>query len=1047
MQDSNPTITEDPTQDDSLKDVNQQRCPVCGSATSEYLCSVRGFDIQSCTECQTDYVINPPNDDELAAFYDRPEWFEGGEEGGYSNYDVQTESSIAQFKEFLGAFGSESLAILDVGCGYGNHLEVAASLGWECFGIEPSDHARSIAISRLGSRATIVKSAEELIPHTFDVVLMLDVVEHVMEPRKLFYPLFALGAIRQNTTILLTTPNAGSHEAVNTPSSWRYRHPPSHLVFYKNSGLQQLLHSLRFREVTVRGIHPTESGDVGDISRYEGLEAIAKGSDFIGFMQERYVPSTWSEIAEYEHLPRYLLAKSWATGGEVLDFGCGTGYGTAMLARVASSAVGVDIDESALDWARHNHRWPNLRFERNSDFGRSLEEKSFDLITCFEMIEHVNAEDQIKTLEGLARALKEDGVLLISTPNPAITSLYGENPYHLKEHSREEFKNLLSDHFRHVKVLDQHTLVGVFFSYDESAPWEAAPLNNTRISDSLSLAYIAICSQAAISDPVNTIYADTKREHIPTALANKQQLSDARIECYSNKLQLNQERAAHQTTERQFKSFLLDLQEVVIDTPQDLSSGSEAELLRASRHLKAELNEAKQGLKDCKQGLKDCKQQLANYSLELSEARHQLVVTQNSQWLHLGALVRQRAKPVLWCYRKGRGLMTTLRKRQFLPSSNDQTSESGTIDSVGDASTTVTHPSPYRVQHPEPRSEDRVKVLHAIANFCLGGSSRLVVDLMENLGGDYAQRVLTRYIPEIPAYTNLDIQVISHPASSKPIRDVLLRCKPDFVHVHYWGDCDLDWYKLVFEACEQLAIPVLQNINTPVAPYQSKAIRHNVYVSEYVLKTFAPDVSQASVIHPGSDFDHFSCEDITSKPDDCIGMVYRLENDKLNQNSIDVFIEVARRRPSTRCLIVGDGELMQPFRQAVEKAGLTDNFEFPGYVKYDDLPRYYNRMTIFVAPVWKESFGQVTPFAMNMGIPVVGYAVGALPDIINNPTLTTGYGDSSGLAEIILDLLDDRERRLEIGRANQELTKRSYSVEAMVSEYKDIYQDLFPKSR
>ena len=37
----------------------------------------------------------------------------------------------------------------------------------------------------------IVKTAEEIIPHTFDVVLMLDVVEHVIDPRKLFYPLFA----------------------------------------------------------------------------------------------------------------------------------------------------------------------------------------------------------------------------------------------------------------------------------------------------------------------------------------------------------------------------------------------------------------------------------------------------------------------------------------------------------------------------------------------------------------------------------------------------------------------------------------------------------------------------------------------------------------------------------------------------------------------------------------------------------------------------------------------------------------------------------------
>ena len=58
----------------------------------------------------------------------------------------------------------------------------------------------------------------------------------------------------------------------------------------------------------------------------------------------------------------------------------------------------------------------------------------------------------------------------------------------------------------------------------------------------------------------------------------------------------------------------------------------------------------------------------------------------------------------------------------------------------------------YSVRQPQSPSSDRPTVLHAIANFCLGGSSRLVVDLIESLGEDFKQPVVTRYIPRPPAY-------------------------------------------------------------------------------------------------------------------------------------------------------------------------------------------------------------------------------------------------------------------------------------------------------
>ena len=86
-----------------------------------------------------------PADETLKALYDREAWFEGGERGGYQGYDAQTEPSVPLVPSILDRFAERGpgLSVLDVGCGYGTHLRLAADRGWQCFGIEPSAHANA----------------------------------------------------------------------------------------------------------------------------------------------------------------------------------------------------------------------------------------------------------------------------------------------------------------------------------------------------------------------------------------------------------------------------------------------------------------------------------------------------------------------------------------------------------------------------------------------------------------------------------------------------------------------------------------------------------------------------------------------------------------------------------------------------------------------------------------------------------------------------------------------------------------------------------------
>lgn len=494
-------------------------CPVCFEPTRlSLLCRADGKDVFTCASCTADHVYPAPSASALKAYYDRAEWFEGGEKGGYADYDAQTSTDL--MGTVLAPFaGRANLSILDVGCGYGPHLAVAAQQGWKCFGVEPSAHARKVAQERLGASAYIVENISDLIPHEFDVVLLLDVIEHLPSPYPTFYQLFSIGAITPKTRVIITTPNAGSTAARANPAAWEFRHPASHLVHYTAQSLSLLLARLHFKDVDVKGASP------GAIEGSPGLMATAAGSTFAEFMRERYVPGTWSKLAEYEHMPRYALAKSLAQGKRVLDFGCGTGYGSALMAEVATSVTGLDIDAPALAWARETHRAANLDFQRHGDLGATLPAKSFDMVSCFEMIEHVDHTTQKAAVASIARLLTDDGLLLISTPNPAVTALYGANPYHIREMNEAEFRELLSPHFPHIQILRQHVRVGVSLG-DAGAPeGDGAALN--------PMAFIAVCARKPVPNVAGHLLFDSDVDYVGQFMAHENTVHRLRLEAYS----------------------------------------------------------------------------------------------------------------------------------------------------------------------------------------------------------------------------------------------------------------------------------------------------------------------------------------------------------------------------------------------------------------------------------------------------------------------------------------------------------------------------------
>jgi ubiquinone/menaquinone biosynthesis C-methylase UbiE len=149
------------------------------------------------------------------------------------------------------------------------------------------------------------------------------------------------------------------------------------------------------------------------------------------------------------HYKVYEFVRQLSIGKDVLDLGCGTGYGTAHLARAARSIVGIDNSRAAIKFARN--RYSGISFLQMDAQKLNFPQESFDLIVSSETLEHVH--DQSRSLEEIRRVLRRDGLLFLATPNPEM--FVGKfNPYHVKENTHAELRRLLEYYFSRAVILE-----------------------------------------------------------------------------------------------------------------------------------------------------------------------------------------------------------------------------------------------------------------------------------------------------------------------------------------------------------------------------------------------------------------------------------------------------------------------------------------------------------------------------------------------------------------------------------------------------------------
>ncbi len=367
------------------------------------------------------------------------------------------------------------------------------------------------------------------------------------------------------------------------------------------------------------------------------------------FTGERVVPGEVEADLWNEHFGRYAFAARLSRMKRVLDAGCGMGYGSAELARVAASVVGVDISRDAVASARECYGLPRVTFLQGSCASLPFRAAAFDLVVAFEGFGP--REEWREFLIEARRVLAPGGQCLISTPNRDYYSdsrgRTGPNPYHVHEFSFEEFRQELLAVFPHVALFLQNHVDGFVFQPAGHLTPAEARLDGDVGNPTESHFFLAVCALSPQTGSPTFLYVPRAANVLREREQHIEKLGEQIAEINQDRTELlDLFRKQTEELERQASGYEAKVSELEDDNRKNSEWAMQTE-----RRLTQELVSRSQELESKCQELAECVRLLhetestvverTNWALQLDEQIRQLSASLHllraSRWVKLGS--------------------------------------------------------------------------------------------------------------------------------------------------------------------------------------------------------------------------------------------------------------------------------------------------------------------------------------------------------------------------------------------------------------------------
>ncbi|VAX25486.1 Glycosyl transferase [hydrothermal vent metagenome] len=360
-----------------------------------------------------------------------------------------------------------------------------------------------------------------------------------------------------------------------------------------------------------------------------------------------------------------------------------------------------------------------------------------------------------------------------------------------------------------------------------------------------------------------------------------------------------------------------------------------------------------------------------------------------------------------------------------------------------------------------------IRVLHIDSELKWGGGQQQAIYLFEGMlnKGYYASFVcrpkseLKRYLkkhklPYFEFKMSSEIDILS----SYKIASFCKKNKINILYLHSAGAHAIGLMAKVFYP--ELKIIVVRRVSYDIRKnylsqlkYKSSLINMFVCISndiKNVLLRNGINKEKLRVIHDGIDLNKFTNIKSNSnlrkeleipESDIVIGTIAALEGAKDYPNLLNSAKIVLQKVHNVSFVAIGDGRDRYKIKELHNKLNLGKKFIFTGF--QDDVSKYLLLFDIFVLASKEEGLGTSILDAQSLGLPVVATKAGGIPEVVkhNINGVLVNPQNPQELASAIIDLVDDKAKREQLGRNGKESVK-DFDINLNVKRHIDLINSM-----
>jgi sugar transferase (PEP-CTERM/EpsH1 system associated) len=377
-----------------------------------------------------------------------------------------------------------------------------------------------------------------------------------------------------------------------------------------------------------------------------------------------------------------------------------------------------------------------------------------------------------------------------------------------------------------------------------------------------------------------------------------------------------------------------------------------------------------------------------------------------------------------------------------------------------------------------PTSANKVKLMHLVYSFDVGGLERIIANCIESLPDNFEHTIVTlsTYSEEFVAQLSKPVKMIAlnKPegqswATFKQFYTLLKQEKPDILHSYNLASLEFQTMAALARVPFRLHAEHGRDVHDPdgtnkkyqllrklVAPFVHKFVSVSDDLHQWLVKVVGLSSKKCHLILNGVDTTQYkpaSDEEQINKTAGkklVFGHVGRLQAIKNQKNLIESYILACEQnekfKAESQLVIVGKGPLKETLEQQINVAAYQDNIKLWG--ERHDMPAVYKNLDVFVMSSDAEGVPMTMLEAMASGLPVVSTNVGGIPEVTNKEqAILVEAKSSEALSEGLLLMFDRFKAEGEFGpvfsdmqKASQQLVEARFSQTNMMNQYLALYQ-------